>query len=153
MKKPTKLNGVYGAMKRRCYNKNCKDYINYGGRGITVCDEWKNAEKVCTHYGIWSKGWKAFESWALLNGYREGLTIDRIDNNKGYSPDNCRWVDKKVQSNNRNYCNLVTYNGKTQNLKQWCEELDLNYKTVHMRIMRGWTIERAFTIKIRERSL
>lgn len=148
MKNPSKLNGVYRAMKRRCYNKNCKDFINYGEKGITICDEWRNEEKVYTHYGIWSKGWKAFESWALSNGYKEGLTIDRIDNNKGYSPANCRWVDKKVQSNNRSYCKLVTYNGKTQNLKQWCEELGLNYKTVHMRIRRNWTIKQAFTAKI-----
>jgi hypothetical protein len=73
------------------------------------------------------------------------LTIDRIDNNKGYSPENCRWVSKKVQSNNRNFCRKITYKGRTQNLKQWCEELKLNYKTIHKRIaIDGWTVEKAF---------
>lgn len=152
MKKPSKLNGIYRAMKRRCYNPNCKDYVNYGGKGITICDEWNNSEKVCTHYGIWSKGWKAFEEWAMANGYKEGLTIDRIDNNKGYSPENCRWADKKTQSNNRNYCQVITYKGKTQNMKQWCEELNLNYKTIQQRITgRHWSVDRAFSTQIKKR--
>ena len=74
--------------------------------------------------------------------------IDRIDNNKGYSPDNCRWVDDKTQANNRNYCRLITYKGRTQNLKQWCEELELNYKSIYKRIFQdGWTVEQAFEIK------
>ena len=118
MKLPSKLNGVYRAMKSRCNNPHNKRYKDYGARGIKVCDEWSNSEKVCTHYGIWSKDWKAFEEWALLNGYKEGLTIDRINNNLGYSPNNCRWVDKKEQSNNRRYCRIITFNSKTQNLKQ-----------------------------------
>ena len=144
MKTQTKLNLVYHAMLARCYNPNSRSYKDYGGRGIGVCEEWKNHEKICTHYGIWSKGWKAFEKWALENGYAEGLTIDRIDNDKDYSPSNCRWVTKKVQSNNRRYCRLITYKGKTQNLKQWCEELGLNYKTVHKRIVQeNWAIEKA----------
>jgi len=154
MQKPSKLNGVYRTMKSRCYNPHNKSYKDYGARGITVCDEWRNSEKVYTHYGIWTKGWKAFEEWALSNGYKEGLTIDRIDNSKGYSPENCRWVDKKAQANNRRYCRMITFNNKTQNLKQWCEELGFNYKTIHKRIfIDNWTIERAFTTKIRERSL
>lgn len=145
MKTPTKLNRVYHSMLARCYNPHTKSYKHYGERGITVCEEWVNKEKYYTHYGIYTKGWRAFEKWALENGYKEGLTIDRIDNNKGYSPENCRWVSKKVQSNNRNFCRKITYKGRTQNLKQWCEELKLNYKTIHKRIaIDGWTVEKAF---------
>lgn len=148
MIKQQRLNLVYHSMLARCYNPNSKSYKHYGERGITVCEEWLNTEKVCTHYGIYTKGWRTFEKWALDNGYKEGLTIDRIDNNKGYSPENCRWVDRKMQSNNRNFCRLITYKGKTQTLKQWCEELNINYKQVHARIVRcGWTVKQAFETK------
>lgn len=148
MRTQSKLNLVYHGMKNRCYNPHVKSYPHYGGRGITICDEWNNPEKSYTHYGIYSKGWKAFEEWALSNGYKEGLTIDRIDNNKGYSPENCRWVDKKTQSNNRNFCRLITYKSKTQTLKQWCEELNINYKVVHKRLtICKWTVEQAFETK------
>lgn len=144
----SKLNGVYCSMKTRCYNPNCKSYKNYGGRGITICEEWLNPKKVCFYHGIKTEGWIAFEKQALSHGYKEGLTIDRIDNNKGYSPENCRWVDKKVQANNRNFCRVITYKGKTQNLKQWCEALNLNYKTIYKRIYQdNWSIERAFETK------
>lgn len=145
MKSISKLNRVYHAMLTRCTNPKSRSYQYYGMRGIKVCEEWENSEKIYTHYGIYSKGWKAFEEWALKNGYKDGLTIDRIDTNKGYAPDNCRWVDRKIQNNNRRFCTLITYNNKTQTLKQWCEELNLNYKTVHKRIKMGnWDIEKAF---------
>lgn len=84
----TRIYGVFKGMKRRCYNPNANGYKNYGGRGIDICD-------------AWLKDPSAFCKWALTNGYQEGLEIDRIDNNKGYSPDNCRFVDKTVQANNR----------------------------------------------------
>lgn len=120
-----RLNGVYKNMKTRCYNKNYYQYKDWGGRGIIVCDEWRN-------------NFQAFCDWAIENGYKEGLQIDRIDNNKGYSPDNCRWVDVKTQSNNRRSNIYLTYNGKTQTMKQWAEELDINYMTIYMRHMRGY---------------
>lgn len=84
----TKLYAIWTMMKQRCYNPNNKNFKDYGGRGITVCEEWLNDVQ-------------AFYEWSMKNGYKEGLTIDRIDNDKGYSPDNCRWTTMKVQRKNQ----------------------------------------------------
>lgn len=92
-KRKTKLYGVWAGINKRCYNPRCKDYDRYGGRGITVCDEWRD-------------NFQSFYDWAMANGYDENAprmqcTIDRIDNDKGYCPDNCRWADQKIQQNNK----------------------------------------------------
>lgn len=145
MSKRTQLNVIYTNMKARCYNPNDKRYKDYGGRGITICPEWFNTEKFD---GRTSKGFIEFKKWALAHGYQYGLSIDRIDNNKGYSPENCRWITNKEQCNNRRSNHLITYKGKTQNLKQWCDELNYKYTTIYMRIYNsGWTVERAFENK------
>lgn len=135
-------------MKNRCYNPNFIQFKDYGGRGITVCDEWVNKEKVNTGKTLATKGWLAFQKWALSHGYRDDLSIDRIDYNKGYSPENCRWSCRKVQNNNKRDNHLVTYKGKTQTIAQWCEELKLPYHTIATRIKAyHFTPEQAFEIK------
>lgn len=123
-----KLYWVYHAMIQRCYKTNCRQYFRYGGRGIRVCKEWL-ADKT------------SFYMWALEQGYREGLTLDRIDNDKGYSPDNCRWVDYKMQGNNTRRCHYLTYKGKTQSMMDWSEELGINYYNLRSKIRNGWTLE------------
>lgn len=143
----SRLENIYMNMKRRCYNPQHHNYERYGGRGITICDEWLNPERDFTIGGHPTKGFISFRTWALENGYADNLTIDRIDNNKGYSPINCRWVSIKVQNNNRSCCTAITYHGKTQNLTQWCEELGLNYRLVQMRLRRNWSVEKAFEEK------
>lgn len=105
-----KLRNTWRHIKNRCYNKNDPAYKNYGGRGIAVCDEWLNS-------------FESFESWALNNGCAEGLTIERIDNDGNYCPENCKWATMLEQSNNRRSNILVTYLGKTQTLTQWAREL------------------------------
>ena len=151
MDRHTRLNYIFSAMKKRCYDPNCKAYKDYGGRGITVCDEWRNPERttvIGTKAHHVTKGFVAFKEWALVNGYADNLTIDRIDVNKGYSPENCRWVTAKEQQNNTRKNLLVTYKGQTKTLPQWCEELGLNYFRTRNRIFNyGWTVEKAFEYK------
>lgn len=128
----TPLYHIWETMRLRCSAPNNQKYYMYGARGIKVCDEWQN-------------DFIAFQEWALNNGWRKGLSIDRIDNNKGYAPDNCRWVTRKVQQRNTRRNIFITYQGKTQTLVEWCEELNLNYKTINNRISSGWDKVRALT--------
>ena len=106
--------------------------VYYAAKNITVCAEWEN-------------DFNTFYKWAISHGYRDDLTIDRIDNSKGYCPENCRWATETEQNRNKQNNINITYHGKTQCLAAWCEELKLNYFTVHTRLGRGWDIERAFT--------
>lgn len=136
-----RLHRIFSNMKDRCCRPTYKAYENYGGRGITVCDEWLNKERD----GKNTKGWLAFESWALSHGYADNLTIDRIDNNKGYSPDNCRWVSMKVQSNNTRHNRYITYKGVTKTMVQWSEELNIGYETLVYRLhVAHWPVEKTF---------
>ncbi len=132
----TKLYRVWDSMKQRCNNPNRKDYDRYGKRGINYCEEWEK--------------FRNFKEWAQNNGYGEGLTLDRIDNDKGYSPDNCRWVTHKMQNNNKRNNVYVTIKGRTQTLAQWAEEFGVNYKTVYSRIHRShWDIVSALMVGVK----
>ena len=117
-------------MKARCYNKNNDHYKNWGGRGIAVCDKWKNS----------------FENFYEDMGKRPaGTTLDRINNDKGYSPENCRWATMKQQENNRRNNHLITYNGKTMTISQWSERLNFKKHIIGERLKRGWSVEKALT--------
>ena len=127
----TRIYNIWQHMISRCNRTSDKSYDRYGGRGITVCDEWLD--------------FKTFAEWSFSNGYEDNLTIDRIDNNKGYSPNNCRWATYKQQSNNRRCCKQYEMDGRKQNLKQWCEEFGVRYGTVVNRMRKGWSFERAIS--------
>ena len=143
----TRLSNIFHNMKQRCYNPNDINYKNYGGRGIKLCDEWNDREIARNVKGMNTKGFIAFKEWSLKNGYADNLTIDRIDVNGDYSPENCRWVSGKVQNNNRRNNHYITYNGKTQSLTLWCSELHLNYYKIQTRLRMGWSVEKAFETK------
>ena len=131
----SRLYRIWRHIKERCYNKNANNYTRYGGRGIVVCDEWKHS-------------YLSFKGWALSNGYRDSLTIDRIDVDGNYESDNCRWVDYKTQNRNKRNNRNITINGETHCLKEWCEILNLSYDTVYRRITRyNWSIYDALEIK------
>ena len=131
----TRLHKIWHSMYCRCYYKSTNQYKNYGGRGIKVCEEWKHMQ-----------GFINFYNWAISNGYKETLTLDRIDNNKGYCPSNCRWITPKEQSNNRRNNVYYTFNGETKTSKQWCELYNISPTTLSDRLKRGWTLEQALTI-------
>jgi hypothetical protein len=119
-------------MKDRCSNPNNKKYHLYGGKGISVCDDWQKFEP--------------FYQWAIGNGYREGLSIDRIDGNGDYCPENCRWVDYITQNNNLRSNTHITFQGRKQTIAEWCRELNLDYHIVLCRIRSyGWAVDRALT--------
>lgn len=126
----SRLYTIWALMKYRCNNPNRKEYADYGGRGIRVCKEWNDPQN--------------FIDWALNNGYSDDLTLDRIDNNSGYCPENCRWVTKSVQMNNRRTCRYITHNGETKTISQWAKEKGMRYIQLKRRIDNyGWSIERA----------
>ena len=115
-------------------------YKNYGGRGIRVCDEWKD-------------DFEPFMKWAQENGYKEGLSIERIDVNGNYEPSNCKWITPKEQYLNRTDSHLITAFGKTQTIKEWADESGLKYNTIERRINQyGWTAEEAVTVKPHKRA-
>ena len=119
---------VWNDMKCRCRNKTHHAYKFYGARGVTVCDEWRTS-------------FKAFYTWAMANGYKSGLEIDRRDNSLGYSPSNCRWTTRAEQARNRNVCVLKTINGVTKTVGEWADVHGLKQSTVHGRLKRGWSIQ------------
>lgn len=135
----TNLYHIWETMRLRCNSPKNHKYYMYGARGIKVCDEWNN-------------DYLKFREWALNNGYSKGLSLDRIDNNSNYSPDNCRWTTRKQQQRNTRRNVYITYNGKTQVLIEWCEELNLPYKVIRERIHKGLSPEIAFTTPIKHRS-
>lgn len=129
----TSLYNRYYKILDRCYNKNHKYYYNYGGRGITVCEEWLN-DPI------------SFYNWAINNGYKEGLSIDRIDNNGNYEPSNCRWVTRKEQERNKRNNKNFTWRGETHCIQEWCELLGFTRDCLYNRLVRAkWNIERALT--------
>lgn len=128
--------GIYGswyAMKQRCDNPNHKQYQDYGGRGISYLSTWKTFE-----------GFKL----DMAKGYKIGLTIDRIDNAKSYSVENCRWATRKEQNNNKRNNIHYSYKGITLNLTQWAQKLDLKCHTLLARHRAGWSIERMLTSRL-----
>ena len=130
-KSNTRLYYIYKHILARCFNKNDKRYRNYGGRGITICEEWK-------------KDFMNFYNWALNNGYKDNLTIDRIDVNGNYEPLNCKWSTIAEQNNNTTRTICITHNGETHTISQWAKKIGISYGTFARRIYRHGVIDKAF---------
>ena len=124
-KRKRPLYRIYRAILGRCNNPNDKSYHNYGMRGIKM--EWD--------------GFDEFEQWSMTHGYKQGLWLDRIDNNKGYSPDNCRWATPKVQQNNKRTNIYLEIDGETKTLTEWAEYAGIKPCTLQRRIDLGWAKE------------
>lgn len=139
-KSHSRLYNTWLFMRRRCGNCNDQAYPRYGGRGIEVCDEWK-------------ANFQSFYDWAISNGYRPELSIDRIDNDKGYSPENCRWATSSEQARNRRSNHLITFAGETHSMIEWAEIVDIPLNVLCLRIVRyGWPIWRALTEPLHKRN-
>ena len=133
--KRTRLGRIWNNMKKRCNNERHESYKYYGAKGIKVCDEWANNVD-------------AFKEWAMANGYNDQLSINRIDNTKDYSPDNCKWSTTKEQGFNRESNHMLSYNGLTMTITEWANRLGINYKTLSARINHGWSTEKALNTPV-----
>ncbi len=125
----TRLHTIWKEMRQRCTNPHTTNYKNYGGRGIIICEEWNDFSK--------------FREWAINNGYADDLSIDRIDVNGNYEPQNCRWSTDKEQSRNKRDTLTICYKGKQTPIIQVAEEIGIKYGTLRRRIINGWSDERA----------
>lgn len=127
----TPLYRIWRHMRWRCNDTSNQDYANYGGRGIKVCEEWNS-------------DFLSFYEWANASGYRKGLELDRINNDKGYSPENCRWATRKEQVRNRRVTRLVEINGVIKPLAEWCEFFGYSYGVGSKRLQRGIPLDAPF---------
>lgn len=134
-KSDTRIYRAWLAIKERCINSKSKAYKYYGGRGISICNEW-----------VGEHGFENFYDWSMNNGYAEDLTIDRIDTNGNYEPSNCRWVTQQVQMNNTRRNHYVEINGETRSLSDWARLYKIDIGTVWSRLARGWSDIDAITI-------
>lgn len=121
---------TYRAMMDRCYRKEANNYDFYGGRGIKVCPEWHDIQ--------------TFELWVEKSGFQKGLSIERINVNEDYSPNNCRWATPKEQANNRRNTVYIEYRGERHTITEWADILGINRSTLNNRVYRGWESERIF---------
>lgn len=129
----TRLYDVHRQMLLRCYESTNADYPNYGGRGISVCDDWHNTRK--------------FIDWAESSGYRQGLTIERVNVNGNYQPDNCTWIVNAAQARNTRRVVYLTVDGETRPIVEWAEIVCIGQRTLKMRLRLGWTPKDIITIK------
>jgi hypothetical protein len=129
-----KLYKVWIGIKQRCNNPKSKSYEQYGGRGIKICGEWENSFPI-------------FHEWAIIRGYKEGLTIERLNVNGNYEVSNCAWIPKKSQSENRTSSVVISFNGKTETASEWSKITGIPSKVITQRIRRGWNNERTLTTK------
>ena len=133
----TRLYSIWRNMLDRCFNTNNPQYKRYGARGILVCEEWFE--------------YVPFRDWAMANGYDKSLSIDRIDNDGGYSPENCRWATAVQQANNTRKTRFITYNGETHSVSEWARILNIKQSTLNMRINKyGWSVEDALRKEVRK---
>lgn len=128
-KSGTSIYSIWGSMVRRCHAPNAKDYYRYGAIGIKVCDQWRTFDGFYTDMG----------------DRPEGMSIDRIDNTKGYEPLNCRWATNTTQQRNKSNNLILDFDGKSMCLSGWSEVLGINEQTLYARLKNGWTVDRAFT--------
>lgn len=125
----TRLYHIWKSIRERCNTPTSTIYKNYGGRGIKICKEWDD--------------FKVFREWALTHGYNDSLTIDRIDVNGNYEPNNCRWVTYKKQANNKRNNRYIEYRGQVKTMTEWAELYNIKLATLWARLNRGWSIEKA----------
>lgn len=128
-----RIHSIWVGMIGRCKYEKLPAYERYGGRGITVCDEWKD--------------YSVFKEWALNNGYKDDLTLDRIDSNGNYEPSNCRWADVYTQANNTRRNVRLTYNGETHTISEWSRITGITKSRLHYRYTHGFSIEKIFSVE------
>lgn len=131
----TRIHRIWANMKTRCTNPNSTRFEDWGARGITVCDEWKN-------------DFQAFYDWAMSHGYSDNLTIDRINNDEGYSPENCRWATYAEQNLNKRSVPSYEYHGIVFHQSETEQLFGIKRTTFQRRIERGWTVEQAIETRV-----
>lgn len=135
----TRLYKIWKDINKRCANPRHNRYARYGGRGIAVCEEWKN-------------DFAAFHAWAISSGYEDGLTIERKDNDGNYCPENCCWATREAQANNKSTSHKITYKGETKTIAEWSRVVGINQRTLYDRInVSKWDAEKALTTPPRGR--